>query len=234
MIIKRNICDRPTRDLFGIYQKIRKLCCSNTLYILPTILHAADHALYSLAAADHAYYLAALSVADKAHLNSETLSGASDWLEVCPSGEACMSPEEFRNELKVRSLQNIHPANSLCELCGYIMDRKARHGHNGIRDRICKFHECCTSEPRKKKPCFLQPSPDRPNAAGRRPGTVFLRSWHLGQWFSCGWRSWGSGMGVWGADGGEDLQRLFASRLVVMEWIEHTQKRYPTTQRLQY
>ena len=146
----------------------------------------------SLDAADHAQFLAGLSVADKAHFNSETLCGASDWLEICPSGEACMSPEEFKNELKVRLLQNVYSTDSFCELCGDIMDRKGRHAavcacggdrtrrHNGVRDRVCTFASAAHQNPEKEKPGLLQPSSDQPNAAGRRPADVFLPSWHRG------------------------------------------------------
>ena len=72
------------------------------------------------------------------------------------------------------------------------MDRKGRHAavcscggdrtrrHNGVRDRICKFANAAHQNPEKEKPGLLQPSPDQPNAAGRRPADVFLPSWHRG------------------------------------------------------
>ena len=142
--------------------------------------------------AEHARFMAGLSIADQAYINSEMLPGASDWLESCPIGENCMSTEEFSNELKMRLLRNIFPEDTYCDLCGDVMDRKGRHAalcpcggdrtrrHNGVRDRVCKFASTARLQPEKEKPGLLQPSADQPNAAGRRPADVFIPSWHRG------------------------------------------------------
>jgi len=146
----------------------------------------------ALERADHVQFMAGLSVADKAHVNSEMLCGASDWLDAVPSAANAMSPEEFITELKVRLLQDVFSQDSFCELCGDVMDAKGRHAatcpcggdrtrrHNGVRDRICAFAHDARQRPEKEKPGLLQPSPEQPNAARRRPADVFLPSWLRG------------------------------------------------------
>eukprot|EP00973_Karenia_brevis_P002421 325988-Karenia_brevis.AAC.1 len=72
----------------------------------------------SLEDADHAQFMAGLSMSDQAYINSEMLQGASDWLDACPDGDKCMGPEEFAKELRMRLLQDIFPSDAFCDLCG--------------------------------------------------------------------------------------------------------------------
>ena len=135
--------------------------------------------------AAHALFMAQLSTSDKAHINTETLTGASDFLEAIPCGENCMHSQEFVSELKVRLLQDIFPEDSYCELCGDVMDRKGRHAalcpcggdrtrrHNGTRDLLCRFAHSARMRPEKEKPGLLQPSPGQTSADARRPADIF-------------------------------------------------------------
>ena len=112
----------------------------------------------------------------------------------CPSGEACMSREQFRNELKVRSLPNIYPADSFCELCGDIMDRKGRRAvvrscggdrtrrHNWVRYCIWKLESAVHQSPKQQKPCLLQLSTSPTLLVAAPP--MFLTLWALRHWRS--------------------------------------------------
>ena len=76
--------------------------------------------------ADHDRFFESLSVSDKARINSETLSGASDFLEAIPSPQAglAMAREEFICELKTRLLMDHFEDDSWCVACDCILDKK--------------------------------------------------------------------------------------------------------------
>ena len=147
-----------------------------------------------LDAKDHADFFGGLQADDKAAINSEMLTGASDFLEAVPSTKAglSMAPEEFVSELRTRLLMDHFPEDAWCSACDGILDRRGRHAqvcagcgdrvrkHNGTRNRFGVFVDAACLHPELEKPGLLQPSPEQPDASRRRPADVFVPSWKHG------------------------------------------------------
>jgi hypothetical protein len=159
----------------------------------PTALRQQDLSK-SLDSQDHAEFFGHLQADDRAAINSEMLCGASDFLEAVPSLKAglAMAPEEFVSELRTRLLMDQFPEDTWCLACDSILDRRGRHAqvcagcgdrvrkHNGTRNRFGAFVDAACLHPELEKPGLLQPSPEQPDAARRRPADVYVPSWKQG------------------------------------------------------
>ena len=147
-----------------------------------------------LDARDHDVFFAGLQADDRAAINSEMLCGASDFLECVPSIQAglAMAPEEFVSELRTRPLMDQFQEDSWCSACDSILDHRGRHAqvcagcgdrvrkHGGARNRFGAFVDAACLHPELEKPGLLQPSPEQPDAARRRPADVYVPSWKQG------------------------------------------------------
>lgn len=142
--------------------------------------------------ADH---LSALPASDRAALLSETLRGAYNFLEAVPTENLGlrMEPVHFRLELLRRLLRDLHTEDTFCNFCDQISDAKGRHDimcscggdrtirHNAVRNLCGSLAGQAALHPVLEKPALLPPSPEHPNANGRRPADVFLPTWFGGR-----------------------------------------------------
>ena len=74
-------------------------------------------------------FLASLCHADRKHLLSEMLQGASGFLEAIPSTELGLAwdPVEFTTEIRTRLMVDNYVEDSWRPCCQCVMDKKARH-----------------------------------------------------------------------------------------------------------
>ena len=80
-------------------------------------------------------------------------------------------------------------ADIWCPACDCVLDRKGRHAatcacwgdrtrrHHAARNRIGVFAGAAGLNPELEKPGLLQPSPEQPDANGRRPADIFIPTW---------------------------------------------------------
>ena len=140
----------------------------------------------------HTQFFQSLNDSDRKHVLSETLQGASGFLEAKPSKEQGLAwdPKEFSTEVRFRLMDNLFPEDSWCPACDGVLDRKGRHAgtcpswgdktrrHNAARNRTSAFATAAGQNPTLEQPGLLQPSPGQPNAGQRRPADVYLPSWN--------------------------------------------------------
>ena len=138
--------------------------------------------------------IGSLQASDKADLLSETLKGASCFLEAVPAAGLgnVMLPAEFSTEARRRLLIDVHESDAFCPLCDAISDKRGRHDilcpcagdrvrrHNCIRNFAGKVACRAGLNPEFEKPGLLPPSPEQPSQDLRRPADVFLPSWLSG------------------------------------------------------
>ena len=119
------------------------------------------------------------------------LPGASGFLEALPSKDLGLAwePTEFVTEIRTRLLDDFFPADTWCSACDSVMDKKGRHAavcacggdrtrrHHAARNRVGAFASSAGLNPELEKPGLLQPSPEQPGAARRRPADVYIPSW---------------------------------------------------------
>ena len=161
--------------------------------VVPVQQKSLSHAIDAKDMADH---LGRLPASDRAALLSETLRGAYNFLEAVPTENLGlrMEPIHFRTELRRRLLMDLHiSGDSFCVLCDQISDAKGRHDimcscggdrttrHNAARNLVASFAAQAALNPVLEKPALLPPSPEYPNADGRRPADVFLPTWFGGR-----------------------------------------------------
>jgi hypothetical protein len=139
----------------------------------------------------HDEFLGSLNDSDKKALLSEMLPGASGFLEAVPSKDLGLAwePSEFVTEIRTRLLDNLFPDDDWCPACDSVLDSKGRHPavcacggdrtrrHHAARNRVGLFAAAAGLNPELEKPGLLQPCPEQPGAARRRPADVFIPSW---------------------------------------------------------
>lgn len=153
-----------------------------------------QHLSKSLDAQEHAEFFVVLLADGRAAINSEMLTGASDFLEAVPLTKAgvAMAPEEFISKLRTRLLMDHFPEDDCSSACDGIFDCRCWHAqvcagcgdrvrkHNGTRNMFGKFLDTACLHPELEKPGLLQPSLEQPDASRRRPADVFVTSWRNG------------------------------------------------------
>eukprot|EP00973_Karenia_brevis_P048643 6752911-Karenia_brevis.AAC.1 len=87
-----------------------------------TLSHAVD-------SRQHQQFFNGLGESDRKQLLSETLQGASGFLEAVPSKDSKLAwdPTEFKTEIRIRLLDDIFPTDSWCPACDSVLDKKGRH-----------------------------------------------------------------------------------------------------------
>ena len=143
---------------------------------------------------EHLEFLSSLSIADLADLQSEMLPGASNFLEAppCEARGLAMSPAEFGVELQRRLLMRPYDADTWCPFCDGVLDSAARHPalcpaggdrtrrHHAARNLVGQLAAEAGLRPELEKPGLLPPSPEEPDASGRRPADIYLPVWRHG------------------------------------------------------
>ena len=103
-----------------------------------------------------------------------------------------MSAAQFVIEVKRRLLMDTHASDEFCPQCDQISDCRGRHDvmcscagdrvrrHNAARNYGARVASRAGLNPEVEKPNLLQPSPEHPDQADRRPADVFLPTWLSG------------------------------------------------------
>jgi hypothetical protein len=144
--------------------------------------------------AAHSTHYSTLDLAGKASLNSETLQGASAWLEALPDPNLGLQFDaaEFRVELQKRLQVPVLPTDRPCPCCGGVMDTQGRHAglcpaagdrtlrHNAARNLVGRFAASAGFATQLERPGLLPAPADSHHANARRPADVYVSSWHQG------------------------------------------------------
>ena len=121
--------------------------------------------------AKYDYQFASSSAAQRAHLLSECLLGASGFLSAIPSKALGLAipPAEFIAELQVRLWMDFYPVDRFCPCCDLVLDAKGSHArccmaagdvvacHNGARNLVGRVASSSGFAPTLEKPQLLPP-----------------------------------------------------------------------------